>query len=267
MKHDYKKLSDYFTKHKYVVVRNFLSKKEIKLIYDYCNNKVRRKLYIDKFVKYEKKEFKQFVDSLEGEFTDSQVPGAYSCYGDAMMDALLEQSLEKMCMITGLDLIPNYTYWRMYKHKNDLKRHKDRLSCEISTTITLGYEHNLPKKYCWPIYVEPNPSMGGLDKKTGKYISDMTKGVKCELEPGDMLVYRGCVLEHWREQYIGKQHAQVFLHYNDKNGPIGDSLINDTRPALGLPGEFKKPEKTKEVENILYSLNSSEYNPEYKSKK
>jgi len=251
MKPDYKKLSDYFTKHKYVVVKNFLSKKEIELLYHYCNSKVRRKTYLDKYVEYEKEGLKGFVDTLEGTFTDRQAVGAYSCYGDAMMDTLLEKSLEKMCMITGLDLVPNYSYWRMYKHKNDLKRHKDRASCEISTTLTLGYEHNLPKKYCWPIYVEPDTSKGGVDKETGKYKSDMTKGVKCELEPGDMLVYRGCVLEHWREQFIGEQHAQVFLHYNDKNGPIGESLTNDTRPALGLPGGFRQPNRAKEVEEKL----------------
>ena len=35
------------------------------------------------------------------------------------------------------------------------------------------------------------------------------------LKPGDMLVYKGMILEHWREAFIGQDCAQVFLHYNN----------------------------------------------------
>jgi hypothetical protein len=29
-----------------------------------------------------------------------------------------------------------------------------------------------------------------------------------------MLIYSGCDLEHWREEFKGKNCGQVFLHYN-----------------------------------------------------
>ena len=29
-----------------------------------------------------------------------------------------------------------------------------------------------------------------------------------------MLIYSGCDLEHWREEFTGKDCGQVFLHYN-----------------------------------------------------
>ena len=49
--------------------------------------------------------------------------------------------------LTGLKLYPAYTYARIYKKGDDvLKRHKDRFSCEISTTMNLGGDD-------WPIYL------------------------------------------------------------------------------------------------------------------
>jgi len=56
-----------------------------------------------------------------------------------------------------------------------------------------------------------------------------------------MLVYKGMILEHWREAFIGKDCAQVFLHYNDINSKSGDAKQNifDNRPHLGLPAYFK----------------------------
>ena len=37
---------------------------------------------------------------------------------------------------------------------------------------------------------------------------------------GDMIVYRGCEIEHWREKFEGNNHAQVFLHYNNVDNPM-----------------------------------------------
>ena len=39
----------------------------------------------------------------------------------------------EMEKVTGLKLYPAYTYARIYKKGDELKRHKDRFSCEIST--------------------------------------------------------------------------------------------------------------------------------------
>jgi len=50
-----------------------------------------------------------------------------------------------------------------------------------------------------------------------------------------MLIYSGCELEHWREEFQGNICAQVFLHYNDMNGPFKTSNLYDKRPLLGIP--------------------------------
>jgi hypothetical protein len=52
-----------------------------------------------------------------------------------------------------------------------------------------------------------------------------------------MVIYKGCEVEHWRDAYKGLNHAQVFLHYNEKQGKYNN--INDGRLFLGLPSIVK----------------------------
>ena len=66
------------------------------------------------------------------------------------------------------------------------------------------------------------------------------KGIKVNLKQGDMLVYSGCELEHWREKFKGKECVQVFLHYNNKKTKGSDENMFDRRPHLGLPSWFKR---------------------------
>ena len=54
-----------------------------------------------------------------------------------------------------------------------------------------------------------------------------------------MLIYRGNILEHWRDKFEGEECAQVFLHYNNVKTKNAEKNIFDTRPHLGLPSFFK----------------------------
>jgi hypothetical protein len=146
-----------------------------------------------------------------GTWTDEQIPNTYSHYADQVMETLLIKMLPVMAKETGLDLVPTYSYARAYKRGDELKKHKDRPSCEISTTLNLGGDP-------WPIFIE---------------------GTKVLLEVGDMLVYSGCELEHWREPFEGQVCGQVFLHYNHRNGPFAEKNKFDRRPMLGLPSWVK----------------------------
>jgi hypothetical protein len=55
-----------------------------------------------------------------------------------------------------------------------------------------------------------------------------------------MLVYRGNLLEHWREEFDGQDCGQVFLHYNNAATKGAKDNIFDKRKHLGLPSWFKK---------------------------
>ncbi len=60
-----------------------------------------------------------------------------------------------------------------------------------------------------------------------------------------MLIYSGCNLEHWREEFKGKHCGQVFLHYNKFNSKQAKENYLDKRPLLGLPASFKGMKLTK----------------------
>ena len=92
---------------------------------------------------------------------NGQIPNTYSQYANMAMETLMLKCQPGMEKATGLKLYPAYTYARIYKKGDELKRHKDRFSCEISTTMNLGGDD-------WPIYLEPSG-------KTGK------KGIKVDL--------------------------------------------------------------------------------------
>ena len=62
---------------------------------------------------------------------------------------------------------------------------------------------------------------------------------KVNLKPGDMLVYSGCDLEHWREPFEGEECVQVFLHYNHVNGRFAEQNKFDKRAMLGLPSGIR----------------------------
>ena len=205
-----------FKKNKYTVIRQAASKDLATFIANYFRMKKqvldtsRKARYISPF------------ENILGQYeeADNQIPHTYSHYADIAMETLMLKCQPKMEEVTGLKLYPAYTYARIYKKGDELKRHKDRFSCEISTTMNLGGDD-------WPIYLEPSG-------ETGK------KGIKVDLKQGDMLVYSGCELEHWREKFKGKECVQVFLHYNNRKTPGAKDNMFDKRPHLGLPSWFKR---------------------------
>jgi hypothetical protein len=156
------------------------------------------------------------------------VPNSYAKYADRLMETLLVKTIPIMKAKTGLNLIPTYSYTRLYKTGNILNRHKDRPSCEISTTLNLGGDP-------WPIFIDPTGSDNVIKEYEGIIKPNAPKGNKVDLKPGDMLIYSGCELEHWREPFKGKLCGQVFLHYNHANGPFAKSNLYDKRPMLGIP--------------------------------
>ena len=190
---------------KYQVIKGVVSYELANFIYNYF-------LLKREAVEYMYNTNMTYDSGMLGTWKDEQIPNTYSMYGDPTFDTLLMKVLPVMKRETGLDVVPTYSYARMYKRGDELKRHKDRPSCEISTTLHLGGEP-------WPIFVE---------------------GTEVLLDIGDMLIYEGCKLEHWRKPFEGENCGQVFLHYNNVNGPNNNINIFDGREKLGLPAWRKK---------------------------
>jgi len=139
---------------------------------------------------------------------DPQCPKSEGIHGHPTFDNLLKDLLPSFETASGLKLLPTYSYARLYAPGEELTKHTDRPACEISATITLGFEGNV-----WSIYMDGN---------------------KVDMEVGDAVLYRGQEVEHWREKYTeGQWQAQVFLHYVDANGKHKDEKY-DGRKSLGI---------------------------------
>jgi len=154
--------------------------------------------------------------NIFGFWDDKQVPDTYGCYGDFATETLLLKMMSTVEKHSGLTLVPTYSFTRLYKKGDVLVRHKDRTSCELSTSINIGGDP-------WSIFID----------ETGK--ENSPKGTEIILSPGDMVIYAGCDLEHWREEFKGKICGQVFLHYANKKNLISNWLKFDKRAMLGLP--------------------------------
>ena len=213
-----------FKTKKYQVIRQALSKELANFMFNYM---MLQRDAVDFMIKNQKlNPYNPFIGTRE----DPQIPGAYSKYGDWAMDTLLMYMIPIMKARTGLELIPTYSYTRLYEKGNILHRHKDRPSCEISTTLHLGGEP-------WPIFLDPTGADNILSGRETTTIvkPGAPKGVQVDLKVGDMLIYSGCDLEHWREPFQGTICSQVFLHYNHANGPFAKTNLFDKRPILGIP--------------------------------
>ena len=157
---------------------------------------------------------------------DPQCPLSDSIYGSEIFDQLLAQLAPPLSKQLGIELIPTYTYARIYRPNEILTKHKDRPSCEISGTMTLGFD---PGSGIWPIFFGKN--------------DDDIVGSAVEINVGDVVMYRGNELNHWRPPYKGQWQVQVFFHYVDANGPHKEHAF-DKRPNLGAPAPTTQTSKT-----------------------
>ena len=149
---------------------------------------------------------------------DTQCPMSEAVHGAEVFDSLLVQLLPHFETASGKRLLPTYSYARLYAPGDELKVHTDRESCEISATVTLGFDGGV-----WPIYMGDD-----MDKSNASEI---------RMQVGDAVLYRGMDKHHWREKYTeGKWQAQVFLHYVDADGPHAEWKF-DKRETLNLPTE------------------------------
>lgn len=149
----------------------------------------------------------------------NQVPKAHSKYADPAMEAMLLHIQPLMEKHTGLKLYPTYSFYRVYRTGDILEPHRDRPSCEISTTVCFNYSYD-DSEYTWPIIMDGN---------------------KVDMKPGDIVIYRGIDLEHAREEFITPNddwHVQAFFHYVDANGVYANYRYDQRNSVGELKNKF-----------------------------
>ena len=193
------KSDNFFESHGCIKVDSFVDQSTISVISKYLENKIRRNEWVQK----------HHVGDPTSKF-------AY--YADPLIEVILQESLQAVEEATGRQLIPTYSYARVYQPGEQLEPHIDRPSCEVSVTVnvaTVG-EHS-------PIHM--------------KYKDNLPESYT--LNPGDAIIYKGCEATHWREPLKdGQLNVQFMLHYVDKNGP-NLMYAKDRRPNYGFDSDTR----------------------------
>jgi len=159
--------------------------------------------------------FKIRNDSLDYTI-DPQCPLSKSFYGDTFCETLMLTSTKKLSEITELQLLPTYSYTRIYAKGDVLKIHTDRPACQYSATLCLGR----PKEEeISAIYMSKN--------------DDGSKASELFLEEGDLCIYKGMDMYHWRKPFTQSWYLQTFLHYVDGNDKYANYIF-DGRRSLGI---------------------------------
>jgi hypothetical protein len=171
---------------------------------------------------------------------DCQAPNSSSEYNFIDFLEMLCEKVPLVSSLIGENVLPTYSYARVYKDGSVLERHHDRHACEISLTIHLDGDKE------WPIYIEtPNG-----------------EEVELILKSGDAMLYLGSVAEHWRNQFLGKEYVQLFLHYvrsrGDKAYTYFDKVRNlEKEKVTDEENRIRKESLTKK-ENTTDKVNTTE---------
>lgn len=144
--------------------------------------------------KQECNEYSHLLHQLysEGNFhVDSQCPNSQSFYDLDEFKGVMKRLEQEVKKFASDDIMPVYTYARIYRKGEQLKKHLDRKACEFSITISLDKSG----KDNWPFYIQSN------------------KKEEFMLNQGDALIYKGNELYHWRNKLEYEWHSQLFIHY------------------------------------------------------
>jgi len=131
-------------------------------------------------------------------------------YAPPPAELVLRALAPAVSQMVGCEVLPSYSFWRIYEQGAELRPHKDRPACEVSLTVAIAAE---PEDSAWPICLT---DLGGQDHRIA-------------LLPGAALLYRGPEVRHWREVLEGARHYQMFLHYVVAGGPFAALADEGTR--------------------------------------
>lgn len=193
--------SELFNKQGYLHIPNFIDETTLSLLRHYLFLRIKA----------------GHANFSAAEKQDAQAPFSHSFYADPLAETILDRSAKAISSAIGEDVVPSYSFTRMYGRGDELVRHTDRESCEISASLAIARPKGSDIS---PLYFSKN--------------RDGSDASPIFLENGDIAIYKGCEMWHWREKFVDhKWYLQMFLHYVRKDGP-NKGHIYDKRPMLGI---------------------------------
>jgi hypothetical protein len=169
--------------------------------------------------------------NLNYPFHDEMVENSFSWYSplcfEALSDTIIKDIVEKEI---HEPVYPTYSYARIYYNGAEMLPHIDRSSSEVSVSLCIDVDSNSSS---WNLFV--------LDDNTP---------VEIYQEPGDIIIYDGNNLKHWREKYQGSEQINAFMFYVRANGPRAE-LKYDTRDLLGESSHQRKLNSKEQVKKYV----------------
>jgi hypothetical protein len=121
--------------------------------------------------------------------------------------------------LLGFDIVETYYYSRLYGTGDELKIHTDRGSCFVSVSLCFGYEYGpmFPPGSSWPIGVLPHAG------------PEAQEPLSFALQPGDGILYPGCIAPHWRDMFLGPHCGQAFFHWVPRDERLFGEFYGDPK--------------------------------------
>jgi hypothetical protein len=165
----------------------------------------------------------RILSAGSGFHKDEQCPLSWSVGGDPAFDALLAWIAPEVSRLVGFDVVPTYSYARIYAKGDVLARHSDRAACEISVSVAIEIPQGAAPSMLW--LKPPNHP-----------------ATTVEMSEGDGCIYAGPEVDHWREPIPADGYMQLFLHFIDRRGEHFPELAYDRRKCLGAPYVARRPQ-------------------------
>lgn len=128
---------------------------------------------------------------------DEKFPNSRQIYKPSLGEFFLQEFCPLLGHALEVDLLPAFSFLHSYGKGDRLPAHRDRVPCEITTSITLSDND-------WPICLEDHAKIAR----------------SVHLRSGGAVIFKGMELLHWRDPLEDNSHMQLILQYVDANGPM-----------------------------------------------
>lgn len=160
--------------------------------------------------------------------------GGHSGPHSVAMNRYVHRILSK---VLDIPVVETYSFSRKYFRNSFLGAHTDRPACEISATMCLNYKTDDGSP--WKIWLRNDGDFSCRDQRGIPEISQNLSHVErkrngcksVELFPGDLMIYMGPNVIHWRDRLLGDYSYHIFCHYaiDVKQGGIVDLFEADMK--------------------------------------
>ena len=223
-----------FMKERYVVLRNFIPKDIINMCLDTWKTTEGNPDWEDTIMYREVDD----ITHMTPEHQKNKSKGGYCTPWGVALHRWIHDALDNKI---DLDLGETYSYSRRYERGAYLTSHTDRPSCEVSATLCLDYQSDDGSP--WKIWLQNDQDY--IDFHNNKQLVEETQGIpprrrekaKCiSLEVGDLLLYQGPNIPHWRDTFVGEYSYHIFVHFFNRQSNMLNLPWGQQEDRQGMVG-------------------------------